>query len=125
MYNFVRPYIFPQVERPHQPQAETIGLRTFIGIETMCPEGFVPCDLFRHNHDKQFGDKEIVQHSGMVTVKDKASALDALKKKIVDQGEGPHPDDPDSHYNIFLNVSLGSIGHGTAMITWRIRLFSR
>ena len=46
----------------------------------------MPCGLFR---DKQFGDKEIVQHSGMVTVKDKASALDALKKKSSTREKDP------------------------------------
>jgi hypothetical protein len=82
------------------PLSLTIGLRTFIGIEALCPEGSGPCALFRHNHDKQFGDTEIFKHSGPVTVKDRASGLAALEKIVV-QGEGAHPDDPNSHYNIF------------------------
>ena len=82
------------------PSLLTTGLRTFIGIEALCPEGDKPCALFRHNHDKQFGDKEIFMGSGRVTVTDRASGLAALEKIVV-QGEGASPDDPKSHYNIF------------------------
>ena len=80
----------------------TIGLRTFIGIEALSDEASEagPHSLFRHNHDKQFGDKEIFMGSGQVTVTDRASGLAALEKIVV-QGEGAHPDDPNSHYNIF------------------------
>ena len=82
------------------PPLLTIGLGTFIGIEALCPEGPSACVLFRHNHDKQFGDTEIFKHSGPVTVTDRASGLAALEKIVV-QGEGASPDDPDSHYNLF------------------------
>ena len=82
----------------------TIGLRTFIGIEALCPEGSSsPCDLFQYNHEKEFGDQEIFYDSGMVVVNDKASALAALEKIVV-QGEGASPDDPNSHYNIFKRL---------------------
>jgi hypothetical protein len=104
---------FVQVERPHQPRnwASRTVLERYRsighfyehvkqGIEALCPEGSGPCALFRHNHDKQFGDTEIFKHSGPVTVKDRASGLAALEKIVV-QGEGAHPDDPNSHYNIF------------------------
>jgi len=104
---------FVQIERPHQPRriAPRILLESYKsighfyehvekGIKALCPEGSEPCALFRHNHDKQFGDTEIFKHSGQVTVTDRASGLAALEKIVV-QGEGAHPDDPNSHYNIF------------------------